>query len=111
MKIGSKYRNKKVTVDGIRFDSIKEANRYYDLKLLERAGEITELELQVPFVLQEGYKTEDGRTVRSIKYVADFVYVDAEGKRHIEDVKGHRTEVYKLKKKLFEKIYGRLEEI
>lgn len=101
----TKYHNKKVYVNGIKFDSAKEAMRYRQLKMLEETGEIILLELQVPFELQEKYTIND-RNVRAIKYVADFAYIDKNGKTHVEDVKGMRTEVYKLKKKLFEHKYN-----
>lgn len=104
-KITSKYKNKKVYVDGIKFDSAKEAMRYRQLRLLEKSGKINDLQLQVPFELQEKY-TINGKKVRAIKYVADFVYIDQDVKTHIEDVKGIRTEVYKMKKKMFEYKYG-----
>lgn len=108
----TKYKNKRITVNGVKFDSIKEANRYCDLLLLERAGEITGLKLQVPFKLLDSYVRADGKIIRGITYIADFMYYDKDGKMHVEDVKGVKTEVYKLKKKLFEKLYGiLLEEI
>ena len=100
----SKYYSVKTTIDGIPFDSKKEANRYCELKLLERAGEISGLELQPTFELQPKYKI-NGRNVRSLTYRADFAYLE-KGQRVVEDVKGFRTEVYRLKKKLFEYKYG-----
>ena len=104
----NKYRNKKVTIDGITFDSIKESKRYQELKLLERANEITELKLQVPFILLENYIL-NGKKHQGIKYIADFAYIDIKtGKYVVEDVKSQatKTQVYKLKKKLFEQKYG-----
>lgn len=101
----NKYHNKKVEVDGIKFDSIKEANRYTELKLLLRAGKIKELELQPRFLLQPRYRKHN-KTIRSIEYVADFSYIDNKGKKIVEDVKGIKTEVYKLKKKIFEYKYN-----
>ncbi|WP_101773179.1 DUF1064 domain-containing protein [Peptostreptococcus faecalis] len=100
----SKYGNKKVEIDGIKFDSRKEANRYAELKLLERCGDITELELQPRFLLQDKFK-HNGKTIRKIEYVADFMYVRA-GTIYVEDVKGMKTDVYSLKKKLFLKKYS-----
>lgn len=98
----SKYKAKKTKVDGITFDSKKEAKRYTELKLLERAGVIKSLELQPKFVLQEEY-IKDGKKIKAITYKADFMYWDNEkNKKIIEDVKGFKTDVYKLKKKLFE---------
>ena len=98
----SKYRSKKVIVDGITFDSKKESKRYCELKLLERSGKIKHLELQHKFELQPSFK-KNGKTIRAITYVADFTYFDLETMRYVvEDVKGYKTEVYKLKKKMFE---------
>lgn len=105
----SKYRNKKVVVDGIEFDSKKEANRYKELKLLEKAGEIKDLELQKVFELIPSFK-KNGKTYRKTTYKADFSYFDTkEGKYIVEDVKGFKTDIYKLKKKLFEYKFKELE--
>lgn len=102
----NKYRAVKTYVDGIRFDSMKEARRYQELQLMERAGAIEDLELQPKFLLQESFRL-DGKTHRKIEYIADFKYWDVEkGSWVVEDVKGVKTEVYKIKKKLFLKIYG-----
>lgn len=102
----SKYKNKKAEVDGIVFDSRREAARYKQLKLLERAQEITGLQLQVRYTLIPGFKTKNGTTIRKVSYVADFVYYDQRsGRTVIEDVKGYRTPVYNLKKKLFAYVY------
>lgn len=98
-----KYKNKKTTIDGITFASMKEAKRYQELKLLERAGVIKDLELQKEFELQPSYK-KNGRTVRKISYIADFCYYE-NGKYVVEDTKGCKTQVYKLKKKIFEYRY------
>lgn len=96
----SKYRNKKTEVGGIVFDSAKEATRYKELLLLLKAGQIGHLELQVPFELNEG-------GTHSLKYVADFVYIDARtGQKIVEDTKGHRTKEYIKKRRLMKKIYG-----
>lgn len=95
-----KYRNKKTSVDGIRFDSKKEAKRYLELKILEKAGAIQDLRRQVPYVLIN--KSSYGR---AIKYVADFVYYE-DDKLVVEDVKGVRTPVYKLKKRLMAERFG-----
>lgn len=71
----SKYRAKKCQVDGIKFDSLKEARRYQELRLLERAGKIADLRLQVPFFLIPAQRDENGNVVeRAVKYIADFVY-------------------------------------
>ncbi len=103
----NKYRNKKVIVDGEEFDSKKEGNRYKELKLLLKAGKISNLELQPRFLLQDGFK-KNGRTFRKIEYIADFKYIE-NGKTIVEDVKGMQTDVFKLKHKIFEKVYPDLE--
>lgn len=95
----SKYGNKKTIVDGIKFDSQKEANRYLVLKDMLMHDEIEDLQLQPKFLLQESYKHK-GVTIRKIYYIADFSYKQ-EGKLVVEDVKGKKTDVYKLKRKLF----------
>ena len=95
-----KYNNKKIAVDGIIFDSKKEAARYSELKILLKAGLIFDLELQPVYEIQPSYKRQ-GKTVRAIKYLADFRYKE-NGKMVVEDVKGFKTDMYKLKKKLVE---------
>lgn len=96
----SKYKAKKITYDGITFDSIKECGRYKQLKWREKAKEIINLELQPKFILQEKFKYAN-ETHRSIMYKADFQYFDKiKDCVIVEDVKGYKTEVYKIKKKL-----------
>ena len=95
----SKYRAKKTVLDGITFDSKKEAKRYNELKALEKLKAISNLRLQVPYVLIE--KSIYGR---SIKYLADFVYIK-DGETVVEDCKGVRTPVYRLKKRLMAEKY------
>ena len=97
----SKYNAIKTTVDGITFDSRKEASRYTELKLLSKAGKIRELRRQVPFELIP----KRGK-LRAIRYVADFVYADNHGNDIVEDVKGMKTQVYKLKKRMMLEKYG-----
>ena len=100
-----KYHNKKVEYDGYTFDSIREKNYYIKLKLLEKAGKIKELELQKEYELQPSFKLNN-KTSRKITYRADFTYKTTEDdKLHVIDVKGFKTDVYKLKKKLFEYKY------
>ena len=97
-----KYHSKKTIIDGITFDSKKEANRYCELKLLEKAGKIKDLQLQYQFVLQPPFR-KNGKSIRAIIYVADFVYFDLERMKNVvEDVKGYKTDVYLIKKKMFE---------
>lgn len=103
----NKYNAKKTVVDGIKFDSKKEAKRYIELKEMEKKGLIRDLNLQVPFELIPSFTIfVDGkiRKRRNIRYIADFVYFEND-KEVVEDVKGRRTDVYKLKKKLFEYVY------
>ena len=96
----SKYHSRQVEVDGIRFESEKEAARYGALLLRMKAGEIGMLELQVPFELNAGGKF-------SYTYVADFVYrILATGEQIVEDAKGYRTREYKKKRRLMKKIHG-----
>ena len=96
----NKYNNKKTEVDGYTFASIKEAMRYQELKLLEKAGRIFNLELQPKFELVP--KTAKRREVN---YVADFGYIEKDGDTLtivVEDVKGYRTKEYIIKRNLFE---------
>lgn len=111
-----KYNARKTIVDNITFDSAKEARRYTQLKLLENAGKIKNLQLQVEFILQDKFKYKS-KQIRAIKYIADFVYeevskvsdksvqksTETEQKciQVVEDVKGYRTKEYMLKKKMF----------
>lgn len=108
----SKYNNKKACYNGITFDSKKEMNRYIELLKMHEEGKINDLELQPSFVLQPSFK-KNGKTYRAIKYIADFKYIDMQTKQIvIEDVKASPkmlTDVYKLKKKLFECKYPALE--
>ena len=105
VNVRNKYGNKKTKG----FDSAKEWRRNQELETLQRAGEISELNRQVPFVLMPSFviadkKTKSGlRTVREIRYIADFTYRLKNGKRIIEDVKGMQTEVFKIKRKLLER--------
>lgn len=105
----SKYRAIKTEVNGITFDSKKEAKRYQELLLLKRSGEITDIKLQPEFTLLEKFTHESSKEkVRGIKYKADFLITYADGHQEIEDVKGVKTDVYSLKKKLFLKRYPHL---
>ena len=108
----NKYKNKKVIYDGIKFDSNREMAYYIKLKMLEEKGIIKDLELQKSFELQPSFKL-NGKTYKKITYKADFSYVSVEdNKLHIVDTKGFRTDVYKLKRKMFAYKYGiEIEEI
>lgn len=100
-----KYHAKKTELDGITFDSRKEADRYAELKLLERSGAIHNLQRQVRYELIPAQK-KDGKTVeRACHYIADFVY-EENGKTVVEDVKGYRTKEYVLKRKLMLQVHG-----
>lgn len=95
----TKYHAKKTEVNGIVFDSRLEAERYQQLMLLEQAGEITGLQLQVEFQILKGWKNpETGEKIKSRYYVADFVYHDRlSGHWIIEDTKGIETADFRLK--------------
>lgn len=107
----AKYGNRKVIYDGIEFDSIKECQRYCELKLMQRAGVISDLQMQVPFELIPTQRI-DGKVVeRAVNYIADFVYKQ-DGQKVVEDTKGFRTEKYIIKRKLMLYIHGiRIREI
>lgn len=106
-----KYHNAKTVVDGIKFDSRLEAERYAQLKILERAGVIRDLELHPEYELIPLFR-KNGRTWRRAVYKADFRYILCEDDRIIiEDVKGSTamiTDVFRLKQKLFEYLYPEL---
>lgn len=99
-----KYGSKKASLDGVVFDSKKEAEYYEYLKIRQAAGEISDLTLQPKFVLQKGFEL-NGKKYRPITYTADFSYYEG-GVHYVVDTKGYRTDVYRLKKKLFLKKYG-----
>lgn len=96
----SKYKNTKTEVDGIVFDSLKEANRYKELRLLLKVGEIGLLKRQVEYELNP-------RGSYSLKYISDFEYTIATtGEQVVEDVKGFRTKEYLKKRRLMKKVHG-----
>lgn len=97
----SKYRNVRTVVDGITFASKREANRYSELKLLQKAGKVVHIERQLPILLH----APGGQAIG--KYIPDFCYIDLERNCTIyEDAKGTRTSLYKWKKKHVEAEYG-----
>lgn len=101
----SKYSNKKILIDGITFDSLKEANRYRELKLLEKIGEIKDIVLQPVYVLLEGFEYR-GEKIRPIKYMGDFGYIEVKtGNKVLEDTKGFKTKDYLIKAKLLKNAY------
>lgn len=114
----SKYGNKKATHNGTIFDSRKERNRYITLLALQKAGEISDLKMQVPFEiipavyekvekqLKTKVKIVDRCVQKATHYIADFVYTDKDGNMVVEDAKGMRTEKYLLKKKMMRAFLG-----
>ena len=94
----SKYHAKKTVVDGIEFDSAKEAKRFTKLREMQEAGRIQGLRLQVPYEILPSFEC-DGVKYRGMRYVADFAYY-RDGKVVVEDCKGFKTPEYKMKKKL-----------
>lgn len=100
----SKYNAYRQTYDGMRFDSRRELDRYRQLCILQRAGQINDLRRQVKYELIPAQKTQGG-TLRSVSYIADFVYY-RDGRLVVEDSKGVRTDVYTIKKKLMLYRYG-----
>ena len=98
----NKYNAEKKVVDGIRFDSMAEAQMYTYLKTLEKAGKVRDLTLQPKFILIPGFTSASGRKIRPLIYTADFKFFDIEKDRErILDCKGFRTQVYEIKKKFF----------
>lgn len=116
----SKYNSRKITVDGIKFDSRKEAQRYRELTLLVMAGKIAELELQKRYELipaqyeeyerygKRGQRLQNGRRCieKAVYYIADFAYIDESGNHIVEDTKGFRTKDYIIKRKLMLWVHG-----
>lgn len=114
----SKYGNKKAKANGKVFDSKTERSRYYTLQMLEKAGEISDLRMQVPFeIIPAVYETQEVQLKTKVKtvqklvqraahYVADFVYKDKDGNEIVEDSKGFRTAEYLLKKKMMRAFLG-----
>jgi hypothetical protein len=105
----SKYKSRKTIVDGITFDSQKEARKYAELKLLKQAGEILDYELQPQYELQPGYRDSQRNWVRPIIYRADFRVIYPDGREVIIDTKGHRTKEYLLKRKMLLYRYPNIE--
>ena len=99
----SKYHAKKLDTPDGKFDSKKEYQRWCELKLMEKAGQIKDLKRQVKYEILPKYEL-NGKKIRGISYVADFVY-EKNGSKIVEDCKGFKTPVYKIKKKMFEYKY------
>ena len=107
----NKYGNKKVEVFGIRFDSTKEGRRYQELLLLQKAGVISNLKVQPKFELIPRIVANGKVVERACNYIADFSYTE-NGETVVEDVKGFKTDVYKMKRKLLRWRYGvRIKEV
>ena len=114
----AKYGNKKAKANGRVFDSRTERGRYYTLQTLEKAGEISDLRMQVPFeIIPAIYETVEVQlktktkqvqklVQRASHYVADFVYKDKDGNMVVEDSKGFRIPEYLLKKKMMRAFLG-----
>lgn len=101
-----KYHNQPIVVNGIKFDSRREARRYQELQLLLRAGEITQLQLQKKYALIPAQKKPSGGTERACTYTADFAYKDKTGREIVEDSKGMKTQQYIIRRKLMLYVYG-----
>ena len=113
----SKYGAKKTVIDGKNFDSKKEAKRYEELRILEKAGAITDLKTQVKFVLIPTQREPDqvgarggikkGKVIeRECSYIADFAYKNGSGETVVEDTKGFQTKEYIIKRKLMLYVHG-----
>lgn len=94
----SKFGNRKKMLDGLTFDSTREARRYQDLALMQKAGQIIDLRRQVPYPIRIN-------GIHVCDWLADFVYRQ-QNRIIVEDCKGHKTDIYKLKKKMVEAEYG-----
>ena len=120
--VANKYGNRKITRDGMTFDSLKEYRRFCELSLLERAGQITDLQRQVTYLLipcqyepdtigKRGGVKRGKLLEREVSYVADFVYTQ-DGKTIVEDTKGFKTKDYIIKRKLMLWVHGiRIKEV
>lgn len=103
--MATKYRNKKTVLDGIKFDSKREADRYAMLRILERTGQIRDLSLQPKFTLIESQRRADGKAERPVIYIADFMYFEGDA-CVVEDAKGMKTPDYVIKRKLMLSRHG-----
>ena len=101
----SKYNAIKTVIGNLKFDSKKEANYYLTLKAKRINGEIRSIKLQPEFLILRGFTLENGERIKGIKYVADFEVEYADGHKEIIDVKGVKTEAYKIKKKMLLDMY------
>ena len=111
MNYRSKYRSKKVTQNGITYDSKKECKRHEELLLLEKAGAIHDLDRQVKFELIPSQRYYGKVVERPCSYIADFVYMQ-DGVKVVEDTKGVKTKDYIIKRKLLLWVHGiRIKEV
>ena len=101
----SKYGSRKVTIDGVTYDSLKEYHRFCDLKLMQRAGIITGLQRQVKYELIPTQRINGKGIERPVNDYADFVY-KMDRQLVVEDVKGYKTPEYVIKRKLMLSVYG-----
>ena len=95
----NKYKNKKTTIDGLKFDSEMESHYYLYLKQLKEIGEVVDFVLQPTYLLQEGFDL-NGKRIRPITYKADFKVIYKDGHEEVIDVKGKLTEEFKIKRKM-----------
>lgn len=108
----SKYHSRKVIKDGMKFDSVKEYRRWCELSLLERAGQIHNLERQTSFELIPAQRINGKVVERACKYIADFTYHLPDGTYVVEDTKGVKTKDYIIKRKLMLRVFGiRIQEV
>jgi len=100
-----KYNAKRIQIDGTWFASTKEGMRYLDLKMMQKAGKIRDLKLQPEFVICESVIL-DGRKYPARKYKADFYYITDDNREVVEDCKGFKTQIYRLKRQLVKSLHG-----
>lgn len=100
-RVRSKYGNRKTVVQGIEFDSKWESEVYRYLRFREQAGDISQLERQVSYVLLPAFKDRHGKRRQAITYIPDFAYIDKDGSKCVVDAKGIETAVFKIKHKWF----------
>ncbi len=107
MIAGRKYKNQPQVVGSETYRSKREMRRHQELLLLERAGRIRELQREVPFELAPKVKIDgEDRARPALRYMADYVYIDADGRLVVEDSKGMSTDVFRLKKHLMKSVHG-----
>lgn len=104
----NKYGARKVIIDGQHFDSQREANRWWDLRMLEKGGQISQLERQVPYVLAQAVTLHGARRKKpALRYVADFRYFDVKaGHFVVEDAKGYESPISRIKRHLMKSVHN-----